>query len=260
MKTISFLLLLTLFLTSSILAETPQREGYRIYEEMDRRDQGFGDVISRQEMVLRNKRGQESRRALRMMILEGQEDGDKMLIVFEKPMDIKGTALLTHGHIKRDDDQWLYLPALGRVKRISGASKAGSFMGSEFSFEDLGTQEIEDYSYLLLSKEEYQGEEMFLVERIPIDKKSGYSRQVTWIDQSEYRLHKVDFYDRKKALLKTLTVSGYKRYLDTYWRPDSFLMVNHQTGKSTQINVSDYNFQTGLKEKDFTKNSLKRIR
>jgi outer membrane lipoprotein-sorting protein len=260
MKTTSFLLLFIMFLTSSLLAETPQQEGHRVFEEMDRRDQGFGDVISRQEMVLRNKHGQESLRALRMMILEGHDDGDRMMIVFEKPMDIKGTALLTHGHIKRDDDQWLYLPALGRVKRITGASKAGSFMGSEFSFEDLGTQEIEDYTYLLLGKEEYQGAEMFVVERIPADKKSGYGRQVTWIDQNEYRLHKVDFYDRKKTLLKTLTTSGYKRYLDKYWRPDRFIMVNHQTGKSTQINVSDYNFQTGLKGKDFTKNSLKRIR
>ena len=97
-------------------------------------------------------------------------------------------------------------------------------------------------------------------ERYPVDKNSGYTRQVVWVDKEEYRLLKIDFYDRKGALLKTLTHKGYHKYLDRYWYPDEMFMVNHQNGKSTILQWSDYKFGNGFEDKDFNKNSLKRAR
>jgi len=98
------------------------------------------------------------------------------------------------------------------------------------------------------------------LERIPEDKYSGYTRQEAWIDKAEYRPQKVVFYDRKNSILKTLTYSGYKQYLGKYWRASEMFMENHQTGKSTRLVWSDYEFQTGQTERDFDRNSLKRAR
>ena len=101
---------------------------------------------------------------------------------------------------------------------------------------------------------------MFILERYPVDKNSGYTRQLVWIDQAEYRPQKIEFYDRKKSLLKTLVFRDYQQYLDKYWRADEMFMENHQTGKSTLLTWEEYTFQTGLQDSDFTKNSLKRAR
>ncbi len=99
-----------------------------------------------------------------------------------------------------------------------------------------------------------------MVERYPVDKKSGYTRQIAWYNTENYRLEKTEYYDRKDALLKTLTYSKYEQYLDKFWRAGEMLMVNHQTGKETRLIFEDYQFKTGLAERDFTQNSLKRAR
>ncbi len=211
-------------------------------------------------MTLRNRRGEESVRELRSRSLEVADDGDKSLIIFDSPPDQEGTALLTYSHKSGPDDQWLYLPALKRVKRIASRNKSGPFVGSEFAFEDLSSQEVEKYGYRYVRDEVLDGEPCFVVERYPVDKYSGYTRQVAWIDKSEYRLRKVEYYDRKKSHLKTLTMHDFRQYLDKHWRPGRMLMVNHQTGKSTELVFGEYRFQGGLDDSDFTKNSLKRAR
>jgi outer membrane lipoprotein-sorting protein len=98
------------------------------------------------------------------------------------------------------------------------------------------------------------------VERIPTDPKSGYARQVVWFDSEEYRVLKIDYYDRSNALLKSLELRGYRRYAEAYWRPDEMRMVNHQTGKSTTLRWRDYRFGVGLREGDFDRNRLSRVR
>ena len=133
-------------------------------------------------------------------------------------------------------------------------------MGSEFAYEDLSSQEVEKYTYKYLRDEEYEGIDAYVIERIPEDKYSGYTRQEAWLDKAEYRPLKIVFYDRKNTRLKTLTYIGYQQYLDRYWRADEMYMENHQTGKSTRLVWKDYEFQTGLKERDFDRNSLKRVR
>jgi len=240
---------------------TPEEIGLKIATEASTRGDGFGNFTAREVMVLRNKQGQESRRQLRVKVLEVAGDGDKSLMVFDEPRDVKGTALLTHAHKKEADDQWLYLPALKRVKRISSSNKSGSFMGSEFSYEDLSPPEVEKFTYRYLRDEPCGDLTCTVCERFPVDKKSsGYSRQVVWQDKDELRTWKVEYYDRKDAHLKTLTIGKYKQYLDKYWRAGEMNMVNHLTGKSTDLTWADYQFRTKLKKRDFSKTGLKRAR
>ena len=240
--------------------ESPDQRGLEIAREVDRRDAGFDNLEVELTMVLRNRHGQESTRRLTNHILEVEGDGDKSLIVFHEPHDVKGTAFLSFTHATGPDDQWLYLPALKRVKRIASDNKSGPFMGSEFAYEDIASAEIEKYTYRYVGEEEMDGTPAVVIERVPVDEKSGYTKQVVWYDRARYIPLKIDFYDRKAALLKTLTYHGYRQYLDRYWRADRFEMVNHQTGKSTTLHFDDYQFQVGLNERDFNKASLRRAR
>jgi len=243
-------------------AATPEEKGLEIAVEIDHRDLGFGDSQTELQMVLSNRNGDKSVRKLRLATLENQDPGlgDKSLTVFSQPRDIKGTAFLSFTKILDPDDQWLYLPALKRVKRISSANKSGPFVGSEFAYEDLVSFEVGKYSYKWLRDESCGALQCFVVERFPKYEKSGYTRQTVWVDKSEYRIHKIDFYDRKETLLKTLVQSGFERYLGKYWRPLKMVMKNHQTGKATELSFSSYEFRVGVNEKDFTPNRLKRIR
>ena len=252
--------LLLILLPLSSIAETPEEKGLAIAIKADRRDRGWHDQTADLIMILKNKHGQESRRQIRTRAMEVENDGDESLNIFDEPRDIKGTALLSFSHKVKNDDQWLYLPALKRVKRIASANKSGAFMGSEFAYEDVSSQEVEKYTYKYLRDESLDGQPTFVVERYPVSKYSGYARQVAWIDQAEYRVLKVDYYDRKNAALKTLTSKGYQKYLDQYWRAHEMYMINHQTGKNTLLQWSKFKFNTGLTSRDFDKNSLKRVR
>ncbi len=260
MRSVLFCLGIALALTGGLWAQSPEEKGLEVAKEAARRDEGFGDSTSTLEMILRNKKGQESKRQLRIKTLEDRSDGNKTMVVFDEPKDVQGTALLTWSHQKQDDEQWLYLPAIKRVKRISGSTKSGPFMGSEFSYEDMSSQQVEKFTYKLLDDAEYEGMNCFVLERYPVDKTSGYSKQVAWLDKAEYRIQKVDYFDRKDGLLKTLTAKDYKQHLDKFWRPAVMEMVNHQSGKSTTLLWKEYEFKTGLTGRDFDKNSLKRAR
>ena len=242
------------------LTQSAEEKGFEIAARSDRSDRGFADSAVELTMILRNAAGQETERSLKISTLEiADEDvGDKSLVVFDSPKDIDGTALLSHAKILDPDDQWLYLPALKRVKRISSANKSGPFVGSEFAFEDFTAIELNKYEYKWLSEEEVDGVMMDVVERIPRYENSGYARQVAWIDQEVFQIRKVDFYDRRNDLLKTLLLEDYRDY-DGIWRSHKFLMTNHKTGKSTDLIYDDYRFKTGLDDKDFVKGVLKRI-
>ncbi len=255
--------LLSVLLTLGALgahAETAEEKGLAIAREADLRDSGFVDQTADLTMELRNKQGDSSIRFLHIKTLEVKDDGDKSLSVFEKPADVKGTAFLTFSHALVPDEQWLYLPALKRVKRINSNNKSGPFMGSEFAYEDLASQEVAKYTYKYLRDEKANGVDCFVIERFPAYEHSGYKRQLAWINKAEYRPEKIEFYDRKNDLLKTLTFSGYKQYLNKFWRADTMTMVNHQNGKSTILRWNDYAFKTGLSDRDFNQNALKRAR
>ncbi len=237
------------------------KRGFEIAARSDRSDNGFGGSLASATMILRNAAGEESTRRMRFQTLERESEdvGDKSLVVFETPRDVEGTALLSHAKILDPDDQWLYLPALKRVKRISSRNKSGPFVGSEFAFEDLTSTELNKYTYRHVGEDTLDGMAVDVVERIPRYESSGYTRQVSYIDQDIHQLRKVDFYDRKNDLLKTLTLTDYRDY-DGYWRAHTLSMVNHQTGKQTDIVYDDYDFSVNYEDRDFVRGVLTRIR
>lgn len=254
----SVLLLGTLGSPSLLAADTAK--GLQIATERKVRDEGWRDVEARSSMILRNAQGEESTRAIRTLNLEVAADGDKGLTIFDEPKDVRGTAFLNHSHIGKPDDQWLYLPALKRVKRIASRNKSGPFMGSEFSYEDLSSFELEKFKFNYLRDEVVNGEASFVVEQIPTDEFSGYSKLISWVDQKDYKVLKIEFYDKKSSLLKTLEFKDYKLYLEKYWRPLTMQMKNHQTGKSTDLIMHDIQFGKGRTDADFDTNALQRSR
>ncbi len=251
---------LALTITDPAAGQTAEERGRAIAEEMHQRDAGWQDQAASMQMILTNRQGETSTRQIRNSALEVPGEGDKSLSIFDDPQDVKGTAFLTHTHSARADDQWLYLPALKRVKRISSANKSGPFMGSEFAYEDIASQELEKFTYRFLREDSEDGRAALVVEQYPTYERSGYTRQIVWVDAERYIPLKVEFFDRKDALLKTLWFLDYLQYLDRYWRASEMRVENHQTGKSSQLIWSDYRFRQGLTDRDFDRSVLTRIR
>jgi hypothetical protein len=235
-------------------------KGRWVAESADAYDEGFINQSSAVTMILKNSQGQSVERKLRIKILEIEKDGDRSLTIFDTPRDVRGTAFLSHSHALEPDDQWLYLPSLKRVKRINSSNKSGPFMGSEFAYEDMASQEVDKYSYRYVGDESVMGEPGYVIERVPVDPNSGYSRQKIWIDGTHWRTAKIEFYDRRGDLLKTLENTGYRQYDNGKWRADRMEMINHQTGKSTTLLWEGTAFGTTVSERDFDKNALKRVR
>lgn len=213
-------------------------------------------------MVLKNKAGNESVRKFRSTILEvtNASEGDRSIITFSQPRDVRGTAMLTHLKIETDDDsQWLFLPAVKRVKRISSSNRTGKFVSSEFSYEDLGSEEVANNEHIWLEDVACAHDSALTcaaMESRPKNKRSGYSKRVSFIDLDEYRVHQIDFYNRRGDLEKSLKFQYYKQYEGQFWRAHTMLMDNMQTGKSTRLSWGEYSFRQGLTERDFTPQGL----
>lgn len=241
-----------------------EQRGYEIAMRSDNSDNGFGDSRVTATMTLRNAAGQETSRELSFQTLEREDNsvGDKSIVVFHTPADVEGTALLSHARILEPDDQWLYLPALARVRRISSANKSGPFVGSEFAFEDFTSVELNKYehSYVETAPLEIAGETLTVdvIERTPRYENSGYSRQITYIDQEIYQVRRIEFFDRRGSHLKTLDLTDYREYGDGIWRAHALTMTNHQTGKSTELVYGEYEFGVGLTDTDFVRGVLER--
>ncbi|MCY3816875.1 MAG: outer membrane lipoprotein-sorting protein [Gammaproteobacteria bacterium] len=241
-------------------AESAEDKGLRIALEASARTDGFGDFTAEMTMLLRDRKGRETRRRMRLKVLEVEGDGDKSLFVFDRPRDVQGTALLNHSHVNTDDDQWLYLPALKRVKRINSSSRSGAFMGSEFTYEDMSTPEVQEFTYRYLRDEPCGDLNCTVIEQQPLDEKSGYSRKVVWQDTGDLRTWKVELYDRRDSHFKTLVFADYQLYLDHFWRAGEMSMVNHLTGKSTVLQWTNFQFRTGIDDGEFTQTALRRVR
>jgi outer membrane lipoprotein-sorting protein len=252
-------LLLSMSLSNNAIARDAAK-GLEIAKEIKKRDEGWTDTSAETQMILRNPSGDESIREIRVKTLEIADDGDKSLTIFDQPRDVAGTAFLSFSKVSGPDDQWIYLPAVKRVKRIATRNKSSPFMGSEFAFEDMTSFEIEKFTFAYLRDETINGEDSYVIEQIPTDKYSGYSRQLVWIDKAHYRVQQVEFYDRKNSLLKILRPTEYQQYLGKYWRALRADMENVQTGKSTTLLTKDIEFKTGFDVSDFDKNALRRLR
>lgn len=257
---LAIIVLLASGFSSLASAQSAEEKGLTIAKERKSRDRGWSDSVAESSLILRNPRGDETELKMRVKSLEMQNDGDKGLTIFDHPLDIRGSAFLSFTYPLKPDDQWLYLPKAKKVKRIQSKNKSSPFMGSEFAYEDMSSFEIEKFNFKYLRDENYQGQDCFVVEQVSLDKDTGYSRSVTWIDKQHYRAQKIEFYDRKNSLLKVLTMHNYQLYLDKYWRPLELRMENQQNGRSSDLITHSLQFKTGLSENDFDKDSLMRAR
>lgn len=257
-RTLLFILPLLALISQTVEAQSnnASERGYQIAKKSEQRDDGWKNFSADLTMILKNRQGEKSSRRISSKTLETKNDGDKSLLIFHTPRDVKNTAFLTHSHKTSNDDQWLYLPALKRVKRISSSSKGGSFMGSEFSYEDMSSPELEKYSYKYIRDDQYKGRAVFVIERYPKDKRSLYSKNLLWIDQKQYIPWKVEYYNRRGTHLKTLIYRKYKRYLKRFWRPGEMYMVNLRTRKTTILAWKNYRFRTKIQKNDFNPRTL----
>jgi len=218
---------------------------------------GFKSSSSQMEMTLINANKQQRSRNMSMLTLESKS-GNKSLMTFLSPADVKGTKFLNHEHVVKDDDQWLYLPALKRVKRIASKNKSGSFMGSEFSYEDLSSFNPKKYIFKGEAKlTTLNGKKVYVGDRFPKSKSSGYTKEISWVDAKTFLIKKVEYYDRKHELLKTATFDNYKK-ISGKWRVTQMTMVNHQNNKKTILVWTHEKIKLHLRDKDFNKRVLKK--
>jgi outer membrane lipoprotein-sorting protein len=241
------------------MADDAVTQGEKIALTADDQLRGYGDSQVELAMELTGPSGQTATRALRVQSLE-TEGGEYTLMIFDTPRDVAGTSLLSHNYRSRDDQQWLYLPAIRRVKQIGARDKSGPFMGSEFAYEDIVTPFYEKFSYRLEAEEACPAGQCWIVERTPKDPYSGYTRQRVWIDQERHLIHRVEYFDRRNSLLKTYTASDFTHHEEAHWRPEQMLMVNHQNKRQTRLIWSDFRFNTDLSERNFSQNALMRAR
>ncbi len=191
-------------------------------------------------------------------------DTEKSIIKFLEPADVKGTGLLTYSYEKKDDDIWLYLPALRKTRRIVSSEKASSFMGSEFSYADIITPDIDDFGYKLVETENIDGIECWKIEITPntedIADENGFSKKIVFIAKKDYVIRKAVYYDLDSELHKTMTVKSIKkldeknqRYVLTHME-----MINEQNGRSSSFVFSKVMFSPNVKDEYFTTTYLER--
>jgi Outer membrane lipoprotein-sorting protein len=249
----------------------PVKYGTQIAQYSEDFDAGWVDSYARTTVTQTDANGVSFSRKTRQMIREGQ-DGDKSILRFLAPADIRGVAVLNYAHPKGTDDSWLYLPASRRVRRISGANRTASFQGTEFSYEDLSRIFASQFAWRFLKEETLTiGNAklpVFHVEAKPRYKATGYAKLELFINREQWRTERVIFYDRGDRLLKTLTYSDWKHFHDRRWRATWIEMQNHQTHGSTTIrldplllDVARYDKEDGthresLNDELFTKRAL----
>ncbi len=240
----------------------PVARGRAIAAEAAGRLQGFRDYQVSVRMLLVHPGSGQDVRELRVRNIEMPDLGERSLVDFDSPLDQRGTALLTHSKASQEDEQWLFLPALKRVKRIAGRNRSGPFVGSEFAFEDLTEQQLGRYSYRYIDSQRLaDGVLCERVERVPLDANSGYSRQIAWYDVEARRLRRIDFFDRRDRPAKTYTASEFRLYSGRWWRPHRMRMQSLNSGRYTELVWGEFRFGAGLSaEQDFNVSTLQRTR
>ena len=258
LKKIPLLLMLAAAPLTPALAQSAEQKGEEIVNRAQAQGAGWRDSSSSGQMILYTQGGAQSERRFNAKGLEGSGNNPSAsLLVFEWPGDVRDTALLTYSYENKADDQWLYLPSVGRVKRISSSARSGSFMGSEFAYEDMTDQGPDDFNHKWVEDSgcPVGGGTCHVIDRTP-KKNSGYALQRIWMNASNLYVVQVQYFDRAGKHVKTLQSSGHKKY-GRYWRASKMRMVNHLTGKSTDLLWSNFKFGNGFSANDFNVQALK---
>ncbi len=249
-----------MFFLLQIVVAGPAEDGRKIAEKADKNIRGFGDEYTKNTMYLINANKDTVVRKMVSLTLEREFAEDHSIIQFLDPPDVKGTGLLTYQNPAGDDKQWLYLPDLRRVKKISSRKKSGSFMGSEFAYEDITGNTLNKFKYKKLEDATYNGIDCYVVEKVPTYKNSGYTKIKVWFSKENYLAQRMEYTDRKNSLLKVQTFLGWKLYGKSSWRADGIVIENLQTKKKSVLNFADRKLGTGkYKASDFTTRALERI-
>jgi outer membrane lipoprotein-sorting protein len=213
-------------------------------------------------MKLINKRGQIRNRVISFTVEKANEFDDNILVGFLEPSDVKGVGLLTLEHEGADDDQWLYLPALKKERRISASDQSDSFMGTDFTYEDMKSEKLNDHDYTLLREETIDSAHCYVVEAIPSTEKqkkeSGYSKREIWIDQKTFLRMQVKYYDKKGEYFKIEQRTEIEEVLPGLYRPNYVEMKNLKKDHTTQLSFNERQLNTELSDSLFTVRSLKR--
>lgn len=241
---------------AELRAESAEEKGLRMAQMVHAADRGFVGERAKVTMVLMNGNGEVAERQMVVRVKEVEDDGDRSILDFESPKQLRGTRLLTWNHRTRDDDQWLYLSSVGRVKRITSSNKAGSFLGSEFTYEDLASQAVEKYAYRFVGDSTYEARPAWILERTPRIANSGYSKQLVTYDEEYKRPVRVDFFDLQGSLVKTATFVGYRQLQGRWWRPREVSMVNVQTKKRSVMTWNERQLGVTFAQREFESEAL----
>ena len=231
--------------------------GLQVIEKVFNRSEGDG-MQADLTMTLINTRGDQRVREIKQF----SKDFDKMekkIMFFISPADVRNTSFMNWSYedAGKNDDQWIYLPALKKVKRISSDSKSDYFMGSDFTYDDLGDRHPAEDSHALLQEETVNGEDCYVVESIPKEEEYMYSRTVTWIIKDKWIGLKKEFYDEDEELLKILTVKEYEKIKD-YWIILQTEMHHVQKDHRTTMALGNVIIDSGIPDNKFTERMMRR--
>lgn len=251
-------ILIAIFTMSSITTFAQTFTGKQIMQKV--KDRPDGETrYSEMTMKLINKRNRVRERKLKSYSMDIGKD-KKTIMFFQYPGDVKGTGFLTwdYDEIGKDDDKWLYLPAMKKTRRISGSSaKKDYFMGTDFTYDDMGSRNIDEDNHKLIKEETIEGYKCWVVESTSKDKQDIFSKKMTWIRQDCLIVLKVEYYDKLGKLHRKLLLSEIKK-IDGFWQAHKLHMTNVQNKHQTLILISNPKFNINVSEEFFTVSNLER--
>ena len=253
--TIVFAIVFATGFTTQLLAQ--EMTARDIIEKVYNRPEG-DDMTSSLTMTLTNKSGSERVRKIKQFTKDFG-DVEKSIMFFQSPADVKNTSFMnwTYDDPSKSDDQWIYLPALKKVKRISSDSKSDYFMGSDFTYDDLGDRKVDDDTHTLLREETIDGVDYWVIQSIPKDEDYMYSKTITWIRKDNYIGLKKEFYDEDSELLKTLKIKKFENIsgFDIITRSE---MENIQKNHKTTMTLDNVQINTGISASKFSERMMMR--
>jgi len=215
------------------------------------------DKTSILTMTLTNKQGKQRIRKIKQFSKD-MGNVEKSIMFFQSPADVKNTSFMNWTYDSdKSDDQWIYLPALKKVKRISSDSKSDYFMGSDFTYDDLGDRKLDADEHKLLKSEKINGVDCYVVESVSIEEDYMYSKTKTWIRKDNFVGMKKEFYDEDEDLLKILTIKKIQK-IKGFWVITNSEMKNVQKNHKTSIVLSNVSVNTGVSDAKFTQRTMMR--
>jgi outer membrane lipoprotein-sorting protein len=242
-------------------AQDDQPTGLSIMKKADRARRADTERIT-MTMTLENSRGQTRVRTIESWNRRITEDEEHRFSRFKEPADVKDTTLLTYDYVSKDDDIWLYLPALKKVKRILSSNKSDYFMGSDFTYEDMENFDFVNWDYAIPGKEAVEGAECWIVDAVPNnDKKrseSGYSKVRYWVALEDDLVRKIEYTDKKGRMSKMMTTSDIRPVSDTDPRKRSrkLKMQNFVTKHTTHLDYLQIELDVAVDDEIFSQRNL----